>query len=84
MIGRTLRYLVRVSILREMLFYIRMIRSTWSYIPPTSSPNVAPTVYKLEVVLENEPAVRPLPPARMYIDHVALVDYDVWTANCAD
>ena len=49
------------------------------YIPPTSSPNVAPTtVYKLEVVLENEPTVRATTttPARMYIDHVALVDYD--------
>ena len=49
------------------------------YIPPADSPSVAPNaVYNLEVVLDNEPTVRATTttPARMHIDHVALVDYD--------
>ena len=49
------------------------------YIPPSDSPSVAPNaVYNLEVVLDNELTVRATTttPARMHIDHVALVDYN--------
>ena len=49
------------------------------YIPPAGSPSVAPnTAYNLEVILDNEPTVRATTttPARIHIDHIALVDYD--------